>query len=75
MNSVNAFDVDESDAPILPSGEKSPFQQMTFTLHNDQAEIVKGAIEMAKGIGPFDSSLNENSNGNALTRICEAYRG
>jgi hypothetical protein len=47
---------------------------MTFTLHNDQAEIINQAIELAKKQGPFNG-LNENSNGNALARIAEAYRG
>jgi ParB-like chromosome segregation protein Spo0J len=56
----------------LPDGDRAPFQQMTFTLHDDQAEQVKAAIEAAKDMGPFDSE-NENSNGNALARICEAF--
>lgn len=59
----------------LPTGDKSPFQQMTFTLHDTQAEIVKDAIERAKAAGAFVETGNENSNGNALARICEAYDG
>jgi ParB-like chromosome segregation protein Spo0J len=58
--------------PELPSGDREPFQQMTFTLHDDQAEQVRAAIEAAKRLGPFDSE-NENSNGNALARICETF--
>jgi hypothetical protein len=46
---------------------------MTFTLHNEQAEAVKAALEKAKTQGPFDESLNGNSNGNALFRVCEAF--
>lgn len=57
----------------LPDGDKSPFQSMTFTLTNDQAEVVKRAIEAAKDAGPFVETGNENSNGNALSRICESY--
>jgi len=45
---------------------------MTFTLHDDQVEQVKAAMEAAKSMGPFDSE-NENSNGNALARICETF--
>jgi hypothetical protein len=56
----------------LPDGERAPFQQMTFTLHDDQAESVKEAMQLAKSFGGFDSE-NENSNGNALARICETY--
>jgi hypothetical protein len=72
---VAVFDAAETSAPELPSGDREPFQQMTFTLHDSQAEIVKAAIEKAKAAGPFDGSPNENSNGNALARIAEAYRG
>lgn len=56
----------------LPSGDKEPFQQMTFTLHDEQVEQVKAAMDSAKKMGDFDSS-NQNSNGNALARICEIF--
>ncbi len=71
---IQDFTVDPSEAgmPDLPAGEKGDFQQMTFSLHNDQAEQVKAALERAKGLGPFDS-LNENANGNALARVCETF--
>lgn len=59
--------------PELPTGDKSPFQQMTFTLHDSQAEQVKAAMDTAKGMGEFVNSPNENSNGNALARICETF--
>ena len=58
--------------PELPDGDKEPFQQMTFTLHDEQAEQVRAAIDAAKGMGDFDSP-NENSNGNAIARVCEAF--
>jgi ParB-like chromosome segregation protein Spo0J len=61
------------DAPALPEGDRAPFQQMTFTLHDTQAETVHRAVAMAKAEGPFDGAPNDNSNGNALARICEAY--
>lgn len=60
--------------PDLPDGDKAPFQQMTFTLHDDQAEQVEAAISAAKALGPFVGP-NENSNGNALARICEVFLG
>lgn len=59
----------------LPDGDRSPFQQMTFTLSDEQAEEVKAAIERASDAGPFVDTGNDNGNGNALARICEAYRG
>ena len=57
----------------LATGDKAPFQQMTFTLHDEQAEQVKAAIDAAKDMGAFVDSPNENSNGNALARICDLF--
>lgn len=57
----------------LPDGDKSPFQQMTFTVSDEQAEQVSAALTAAKQVGPFVDTGNENSNGNALARICETY--
>jgi hypothetical protein len=56
----------------LPNGEKSPYMQMTFTLHDTQVQQVKDALTLAKQLGGFDYE-NNNSNGNALTRICETF--
>lgn len=66
---------DEWGAAIgwLPAGEKSPFQQMTFTVSDEQAEQVKAALDAAKKMGPFVDTGNENSNGNALARVCEVF--
>ena len=61
------------DLPDLASGDRDPFQQMTFTLHDEQAETIKEAISAAKDEGPFVDEANENSNGNALARICERF--
>ena len=59
-----------TDMPKLESGEKSPFQQMTFTLADEQVETLKTALEKAKGTTLYaDESIsygNTNSNGNAL---------
>ena len=57
----------------LPTGDKAPFQQMTFTLSDEQAEQVKVAMDRARGMGPFIDTGNENGNGNALARICETF--
>ncbi len=56
----------------LPTEDRAPFQQMTFTLHDTQVEIIKEAARTAKAMGAFDTP-NENSNGNALARICETF--
>jgi ParB-like chromosome segregation protein Spo0J len=56
----------------LPDGDKSPFQQMTFTLADEQATQIKNAIEDIKGTEEYkyaETMGNENSNGNALYLI------
>lgn len=58
--------------PVMPSAAKPDFQQITFTLHNEQAARMKAAMNLARGMGPF-SSLNENGNGNAIARVCEMF--
>lgn len=64
---------DPDDAfSALPSGDREPFQQMTFTLHDEQAQTITKALARAKSAGDFDGP-NENSNGNALARICEIF--
>lgn len=56
----------------LPEGDRAPYQQMTFTLHDEQAAVVKAALEAAKARG-CASDLNENSNGNALYALALRY--
>jgi len=56
----------------LPDGDKSPFQQMTFTLADEQATQLKNAIEEIKRTEEYkyaETMGNENSNGNALYLI------
>lgn len=68
---------DESDVldkmPDLPSGDKEPFQQKTFILHDEQVSIVDDAITLARTNPLADTGINENSNGNALALICSQW--
>jgi len=59
--------------PELASGDKEPFQQKTFTLHDEQAAIVDDAVTLARTNPLVDTGLNENSNGNALALICQQW--
>lgn len=56
------------EMPKLSDAEKSPFQQMTFTLADGQAEVLNAAIAKAKKSENYgkDTMGNENTNGNAL---------
>jgi hypothetical protein len=56
----------------LPEGDKAPFQQMTFTLADEQAEQIQNAISNIKQTQEYkyaETMGNENSNGNALYLI------
>ena len=72
FETFEGIDADEIEMPELRSGDRDPFQQMTFTLHDEQVDQIKSACDIAKKMGEFDS-LNENSNGNALARVCETF--
>jgi ParB-like nuclease family protein len=62
-----------SDEFILPNNEKFPFQQITFTLSDKQAEIIKKALIKSRSMGEFKDDINKNRNGNALSRICKLF--
>ena len=57
----DTFELDDSD--------KSPFQQITFTLADKQAELIRNKIKDIKATEEYnyiETFGNENSNGNAL---------
>lgn len=68
------FGAADADAPQLESGDRPHFQQMTFSLHDDQVETVKAALARALERGAT-SAVNENANGNALAHLAAAYLG
>ena len=65
--------VEGIDPPELKDGDRAPFQQMTFTLHDEQVEELNAAIKKAKSEGGGQSAVNENSNGNALYFIAQRF--
>lgn len=67
--------VEQVEFPVLGEGDRAPFQQMTFVLHDDQAADVRRALEAAglRGIAP--AGPNRNRNGNALHAVCLGYLG
>lgn len=67
--------VEEIEPPDLASGEKEPYRQITFNVHEEQAEEVFSAIKLVKSKGLAVSNLNENSNGNALYVLAKEYNG
>ena len=70
--SPNEFD----ESFDLPDGDKSPFQQMTFTMADEQQTIIKNAIDDIKKTEEYkyvETFGNENSNGNALYLIVSQW--
>jgi ParB-like chromosome segregation protein Spo0J len=69
------FAAEEIDLPDLASGDKDPYQQKTFTLHDSQADTVDEAIKKVRDKYKefYKNELNENSNGNAIAYICELF--
>ena len=70
--SPNEFD----ESFELPDGDKSPFQQMTFTMADEQQVIIKNAIDDIKKTEEYkyvETFGNENGNGNALYLIVSQW--
>ena len=59
----------------LKEGDKEPFQQMTFTLADEQAEFIKSQLELSKQLGECETFGNTNTNGNALFNIVQQWAG
>jgi hypothetical protein len=77
------LDIPQFDRPedfdedfTLPEGDKEPFQQMTFTLADEQATVIQNAIRDIKHTDEYkyiETMGNENSNGNALYLIVSKW--
>jgi hypothetical protein len=70
-----SFDADMGDVFDVLGREKGEIEQITFTLHEDQARTIREGLELAKSMGEFGDTGNKNSNGNAITRIVELWLG
>ena len=76
---IGGFDLSPNDFDEsfeLPDGDKSPFQQMTFTMADEQQTIIKNAIADIKKTEEYkyvETFGNENGNGNALYLIVSQW--
>ena len=70
------FGFEDEDFEVeLPSGDREPIRNMTFTVSDEQHELIEEAIKKAKEFNPEDpAGINENSNGNSLYYICEVFK-
>ena len=72
----NIDDMEISDDFSLPENDKEPFQQMTFTLADQQVDYIKEQIKFIKSAKSniFDETFgNENMNGNAIYEIVKEW--
>lgn len=56
----------------LPSGDKSDIVQITFTLHEEQKELIEYALEQVKD-NVVETFGNTNKNGNALYEVIRQW--
>ena len=56
----------------LAEGDRAPIQQMTFTLHDEQAELIKYAMDCVKD-DIQETFGNTNKNGNALYEVVRQW--
>ena len=69
------FEEEEDFEPDVPSGDREPIRNMTFTVSDEQHEQIEKALKSAKEFPLQDpAGINENSNGNALYYICEVFK-
>jgi len=70
------FTIDDGDGllPTLEPEKSNDLEQITFTLHKEQAELVRAAVKLALERGFVETHPeNENKNGNAIATICERF--
>lgn len=67
------LDATEAQLPDLAEGDKTTLNTMTFTLTDEQKNSVERALDMAKKMGEFGETGNENANGNSIARIAELF--
>ena len=56
----------------LAEGEKSNLEQITFTLAKEQAELIRGALDLVKD-EITETFGNENKNGNAIYEVVRQW--
>lgn len=70
-----AVDADSfGDSFGLDDGDKKPFQQITLTVHDEQAKLILAAIQYAQDNDLVKETFgNENKNGNGLYEVVREW--
>ena len=62
----------ETTMPVLKEGDKPPFQQITFTIHEENFPHIKKAMDKAK-TKEIINDLDDNINAKSIIEICKFY--
>ena len=73
LSKFEALDPLEVEFPPLGDGSDPDIQQMTFTVSNEQRDIIDEAMSRAKKELDCSDEINQNSNGNILAAICRNF--
>ena len=74
MLGIKDFEIEPMDKmPELSDAEKGGIEQITFLVTSTQSEAIKEAITIADDFGDYIDTGNSNSNGNAISRVCETF--
>jgi ParB-like chromosome segregation protein Spo0J len=63
--------IESVELPDLQEGDKPPFSQVTFILHDTQKQLIDNAIKQA--LNQYQDPNNDNKNSNALYFICSEF--
>lgn len=67
-------DEDFSENFTLDAGEKKPFQQISLTVHDEQAKLILAAIQYVYDHNAVTETFtNENHNGNGLYEVVREW--
>ena len=65
---------DFGEAFTLDSGEKKPFQQISLTLHDEQAKLILACIDYVHKNGEVKETYgNENTKGNGVYEVVRQW--
>ena len=75
IEDILGLEEDDDFEPDLNSDDREPIRNMTFTVSDEQHATIEDVLRMAKNFNPDDPmGINENTNGNALWYVCEAFK-
>lgn len=70
----NELNVDDLDTEFeLPEGDKGNLEQMTFMLANEQADLIRGALDLINAEDIQQTYGNTNKNGNAIYEVVKEW--